>query len=843
MKSLRSQLGILLGVSLGVLLAGASLHQAIPLLPSAQAASTQEGILNRLLAPGPLILGHKDLEGTDCLKCHDAGKGVPDTRCLDCHKEIRPFVQNKKGFHGLTQKTCIECHSDHKGRDFESAKVNESTFDHKATGYLLEGKHANIDCAKCHTATRGKKRTRPNEVSYFGTKASCLSCHKKDDPHRFKGDWAKKDCDSCHGLKSWKTQIRFDHEKDAHFKLIGKHAQVSCKDCHLPKNSKDSIYKWPELKTKECLSCHQDTHGNRLNPKFRGGKCEVCHNQDAWKIQNFPHEKITHYAIEGAHNKLKCTECHKQTRAALAEGKKSYKWIIAKSADEVSCKTCHKDIHQDNLGPKLRAGACEVCHNVQSWKIKNFDHKGITGYPLNGAHFKLECTQCHIQTKEALTQGTEAFRWVGLKQDCLSCHKDFHLFGGFKSVKHPQPNDCLQCHNESKWKEIHAFDHNKDTRYLIDGKHIGVTCAKCHITGTREPARVTPKKPVGIYHWNELETKTCELCHASPHRNTFSPELLKKRCTECHVTDGWKVAGTGKNFNHDKDSRFPLTGKHLELKCEECHKSGKKQVFRFPNADKKFCISCHENVHKEQFSSEFRERSCAECHSTKDFKTRYKFDHDQSRFQLRDKHAELKCSECHKPTGQFFKLKSPSPNSPMSKFLFPELSAKNCEACHKDPHRGEFGKSCQECHNEKDWKRTRDFHKNFTLSGVHYSLQCTECHKNDRNLSGMSQNCSLCHQKDDVHNGSLPKCGECHRQHFWETAAFRHSLTAFPLRGTHRTLDCEACHATGIYRGTPTRCVDCHLKDAPTTDPQAPAHTMPGFQNCDQCHNNFVFGK
>jgi hypothetical protein len=65
---------------------------------SAAVSAESEGVLNRLLAPGPLIGGHKDLEKSDCLKCHDAGKGVPDSKCLDCHKDIKVFVEQKKRF-------------------------------------------------------------------------------------------------------------------------------------------------------------------------------------------------------------------------------------------------------------------------------------------------------------------------------------------------------------------------------------------------------------------------------------------------------------------------------------------------------------------------------------------------------------------------------------------------------------------------------------------------------------------------------------------------------------------------------------------------------------------------
>jgi hypothetical protein len=37
-----------------------------------------------------------------------------------------------------------------------------------------------------------------------------------------------------------------------------------------------------------------------------------------------------------------------------------------------------------------------------------------------------------------------------------------------------------------------------------------------------------------------------------------------------------------------------------------------------------------------------------------------------------------------------------------------------------------------------------------------------------------------------------------------------HNRTAFPLEGRHRAVQCEACHLQGVYKGTPSKCFDCH---------------------------------
>lgn len=893
-----------------------------------------EGILNKLLAPGPLILGHKNLEGKDCLKCHDAGKGISDAKCMECHKEIKWYVENKRGFHGLNDQSCMKCHADHKGRNFDSVLVDETKFDHfKMTGYTLDGKHADLKCVECHTEKRTKKPIRPLDTRWFGQQATCISCHKKDDIHFFKNTgYAKKDCNACHANTSWKTDIRFDHNKDTRYELVGKHAKLECNDCHQPnKKIKVFNYKWPQLEKKQCLSCHADFHKQNLSPRFQNGKCTQCHTQDEWKIPQFKHE-VTRFKLRGEHAEIKCTDCHR---------------------------------------PK---GFVKGQRVPEQFQIKNLN-------------------------------------FTGLKQACLSCHEDYHRFGSFRSQKMGDLNQCLKCHTEKDWKQTHTFDHNISTRYKIDGEHVDLKCATCHLPNAKN-LKTNPKKlylvKVPTYSWPQLETKTCENCHVSPHKKTFSLKMQEQKCTQCHVTEGWNVDKASSNFDHSK-TRFALTGAHKTTKCVDCHGPVKKQIFKFKNEDQKFCIDCHNNIHVGQFSPKFSGQACFQCHSTSTFKELRHFEHSKTSFALKGEHQEVDCIECHKPTNDRIKLKWPNFRSKnhseiktfnRGKYLFPEVKTKSCSTCHddyhqgqlskncaechtekswkslqfnhntqsrfklvdkhekvkcsechkptddlveyknetrfvikykpiktdcinchtdihkgqlsknctechsekgwkpanfdhniqskyalkgkhidvdcvkchkatgekvqvknsfvtvfkykplstacidchKDPHRGSFGSACAECHTEKSWKLTKDFHKNFTLTGVHFSLECAECHKDGRKLSGMSQQCLACHQKDDVHNGTLPNCKTCHTQQFWEASQFRHSLTKFPLRGSHRTLDCAECHTAGVYQGLSSSCVSCHRADF---DANPTAHqSQPNNTNCIQCHRNtFTFSR
>jgi len=812
-------------------------------------AEVKQGLLNKLLAPGPLIEGHKKLEKKDCLECHSAGSGTPDSKCLDCHKEIRENIKsNKKSFHANVKKDCFLCHSDHKGRDFNTTEVDEKKFDHKATGYELTGKHEKIKCNECHTEKREKKPIRKNETRYFGKTTSCKGCHQKSDVHLYTGKWKKLDCGKCHGTVDWKKEVKFDHTKDTKYKLVGKHQKLKCAECHLenPKGvDKDhpakgkSIYKWKGLKQKKCLSCHDDFHGNKLSPKFKTKSCDTCHSQNEWKIKRFNHN--------------------------------------------------------------------------------------VTNFKLKGAHFKTDCLKCHTSN---LKTSHKNFQWTGLKKDCVSCHKDeTHFFGNHKSKRYRNIKNCQACHNETDWKKDLDFNHNFDTRWKINGKHLKLKCSECH-TPFNEKVKTSPRK----YFWKDLNTKTCENCHKSPHLQTFSKKNLAKKCTSCHTTEGWtKHRQVSKGFNHNFDTQFPLKGKHTKIKCDDCHGKGEKKQYNFKFAEKQFCQACHKNVHEKQFHEKFADKSCAECHNSYKFtwpknfdhnKTSFKltgkhkkignkctschiatkewmpptkgkkrkkaakfifkheekgfcndchqnvhenqfndkfseqacsechttnnfekikeFDHDKTEFKILGNHKKLKCSKCHTETKAWHPKRRGKRRHRKSQFLFKHLELKNCATCHKDVHKGEFGANCSSCHSEtRKWKGTDDFHKNFNLEGVHFTLQCAECHTENRRLGGMGDQCLLCHQKDDTHHGALPDCAQCHKQQFWEQVSFKHALSSFPLRGAHRVLDCDACHTRGVFQGTPTECISCHLQEKQSVT--FPNHNVGGFETCNECHNEFSF--
>src|SRR5262249_31983106 len=130
---------------------------------------------------------------------------------------------------------CALCHkSPHDGQLFGTKKCQtchspalrslcEVTFDHKKeTGLALVGKHANIECASCHTRPLAKRKP----------PATCEGCHARDSKHGSRFDKLSTACATCHSQRAWKSGFQFNHQANTGFDLTGKHAKAKCRDCH-----------------------------------------------------------------------------------------------------------------------------------------------------------------------------------------------------------------------------------------------------------------------------------------------------------------------------------------------------------------------------------------------------------------------------------------------------------------------------------------------------------------------------------------------------------------------------------------------------------------------------------
>jgi hypothetical protein len=432
---------------------------AVPLL-----AAQAQSLFEKLVIPGEVIEGHAKLE-KDCGQCHEPFDKKSQRRlCLACHKDVARDIESKVGFHGRRREVagveCKHCHTEHKGRSFDIVKLDRQTFNHDLTDFKLDGRHRTASCSVCHVAP-AKFRAAPGE---------CIGCHKQDDHH--KGTLGR-ECAGCHAPEGWRKTKPFDHGKTK-FPLEGAHQKVACAVCHVGERYKDL----PRL----CVDCHriQDRHRGRY-----GDKCERCHNAKDWKSVGFDHDK-TKFPLRGNHKAVKCDACHSGDLYAdkLATG----------------CASCHgrSDPHKGQLGTR-----CERCHAETGWRKKvDFDHD-ITRFPLIGLHSGVACEECHRNQAYKSTPSI-----------CSGCHKDGHHEGRLGP-------ECSRCHNPNGWK-LWRFDHDRQTRFPLDGAHAGLDCHACH------KSRVTAKASA---------PSSCHGCHASDdaHQGAFG-----RACEKCHTTQSFR---------------------------------------------------------------------------------------------------------------------------------------------------------------------------------------------------------------------------------------------------------------------------------------------------------------
>jgi len=484
--------------------------------------------------------------------------------------------------------------------------------------------------------------------------------------------------------------------------------------------------------------------------------------------------------IEG-HAKLEsdCKNCHVR---------------FNRNAQSGLCLDCHKNVARDvqqkqGYHGRIPQQECRACHtehkgrdvNIAPVDPKTFDHR-LTNFTLKGAHAtsKAQCRDCHVQGKK--------FREA--PSECVACHR--------KDDKHKGKlgDKCADCHNENKWKET-RFDHSK-THFPLTGKHVDVACKSCHL----DPSfKGTPTR--------------CVACHRKDDERKGHKGKFGDKCETCHSDREWKAI----RFDHDRDTRFMLRGKHRITKCTTCHTGN---LYQEKLATQ--CVACHRKDderkgHKGKFGDK-----CETCHTEKVWDTTT-FDHDkQTKYPLRGKHAQAKCSACH--TG----------------FLYKDKLKTDCISCHlkDDKHKGQEGRDCQRCHNERSWKTANFDHglARFPLLGKHIKVDCNKCHLTPA-FRDAKTDCIACHRKDDKHKMRLgTDCGLCHNARDWKAWDFDHDRrTHFKLDGAHKGIDCLACHRRPMDHKVSLSgsCASCHDDDD--------VHNGGFGRECARCHVTSSFKK
>ena len=594
------------------------------------------------ISPGSLSRAHQPLSGpTQCTSCHRLAAGAASFKCLECHSDIARRLAARRGLHAsfgaisASQKECAGCHSEHNGENFALIRWNPASnvFDHSKTGYVLQGKHAGLACARCHNAShiapaeRASISVKDLNRTYLGLSQACVTCHQ--DRHQGR---LGQNCQQCHGFNDWKSLSmplsQFDHGR-TRYPLTGSHREVACQKCHLP--GTDGKPKYVGLSFSACADCHSDPHRGSF-----AGSCQSCHNTGGWKRVSaaavsgrFDHSR-TRYPLLGKHAEARCDQCH-------AGG--DFKRPVAFQ----KCSDCHQDAHNGQFVARADKGECFSCHTVDGFKPARFTVKehAATAYPLLGKHAGVRCQQCHIPAGRATVYKLKF-------ANCTDCHKDEHQaqFAGA-----PYFNQCQQCHDLNGYRpSTFTLARHQQTRFPLDGGHLATPCNQCHKPAARLLATAAAKPPARY----RFDDPSCTACHQDPHLGQFRERMLRAGaggkpvgCQACHSTQSWSDL---RGFDHSS-TRFPLLGAHRAVACMDCHKPPNLET-RLRNADFRaaplLCQQCHQDVHGGQFAQAGQPTACAGCHNSAKWKPSL-FDHEtRTKFPLKGAHRNVRCEACHK---------------------------------------------------------------------------------------------------------------------------------------------------------------------------------------------------
>ncbi len=495
-----------------------------------------------------------------------------------------------------------------------------------------------------------------------------------------------------------------------------------------------------------------------------------------------------HSSLEGAAN---CQKCHAQ----------------GKAVSSAKCLACHQVISEKIAAKKgvhrEVSGDCEACHqehggvdaDIRPLDIQYFDHGVETGFALQGKHAALakDCAKCH-KTRS----------YMANKKDCQFCHADPHQGAMLQN--------CEACHTPLGWSNV-ARGFHKGGVFPLEGRHLTVPCASCHLNGE---VKGTPNR--------------CYDCHWIRRQDDLYRTRLGSACDECHRPTTWADV----RWNHGLNTGMPLNSAHQTLSCEDCHKD---QNFQNVTVD---CYSCHREDYQEASDPNHVAAgfptTCDMCHLPSQSSWNQARLNHAAVYPLMGVHATLDCSACHK--NNVYKG-----------------TPRDCYGCHRtnyeqtrDPNHvaAGFPTTCELCHraSDTDWHQAKiDHNAVYPLVGVHATLDCSACHKNNV-YKGTPRDCYGCHRtnyeqaRDPNHvaAGFPTTCENCHRASdtSWDQAHFDHVW--FPISsGRHAGNPCSACHTDSRNYKVFT-CLTCHDRGSTDSHHQGVSGYNYSSPACYSCH-------
>ncbi len=311
--------------------------------------------------------------------------------------------------------------------------------------------------------------------------------------------------------------------------------------------------------------------------------------------------------------------------------------------------------------------------------------------------------------------------------------------------------ECADCHSATAWKPARIgakFDHAK-FGFALDGAHAAAECKTCHAT-----LDFTQEKQL------------CVSCHEDVHRGEFGTE-----CAQCHTSRSF--IDRGAMVRRHQVSRFPLTGNHAALECEDCHRPTAAGHLRFVGRQAD-CSGCHmadfQAAKTPDHAAGNFPLDCLTCHSTVSWRGA-RFNHDLSRFPLTGAHRTVACASCH--GDGVYAGKSTA-----------------CVSCHQGDYDGTsdpphaasgFPTTCATCHNTTRWQGA---------TFVSHDAQFFPIYSGAHN--GRWTNCATCHTS--ASDFSQFTCLSCHPHSDQASTSGNHSgVSGF----TYTSQGCFSCHPRG----------------------------------------------
>ena len=505
------------------------------------------------------------------------------------------------------------------------------------------------------------------------------------------------------------------------------------------------------------------------------------------------------------------------------------------------------------------------------------------------------CALCHGYRSSAMTAA------------CLACHlsiarqlEDGHGFHGL--MKASLANDCAQCHSEHHGHDFpitngRSFELAGVTSservhdgldFRLAGKHTSLACASCHPNANEAVLKQGTTRYMGL-------DQNCTSCHEDVHKGTYGHD-----CNSCHGQQ--HAFAIAPDFHHT--TAFELVGSHARVACVACHQKGTAHavgVLLSANgsgaahpAAVRTCVECHPSPHSMDFMKQVSvslgspwQQACQHCHPPTHAAfhgpeaTFSKQLHACTGFALDPPHQNVVCADCHEGFG--------NPKAQRTEFqaAYPGRHADDCQACHGDPHYGQFelgpfrGQGCLACHQRQSFVCDFDLAAHnrtaFPLHAAHQSVACDKCHKDDPDpppapigvkkmvaklFHGTPKSCRACHADPHQDQFESPAflsadCSVCHDERSFQHPTFdlaAHERTGFPLTGAHQAVGCHSCHREStqivnglalerrVFHGTAQVCSACHadVHDGVFDRRGLPA-VLDGRQDCARCHTTDNF--